>query len=121
VPQYLSSEWSFAQYRVPPPPPHAPRGAPPGSAAAQQAAQQLQGAAAADQQQQQHGSQGKILVGFSPSEPNTLVIVTQSGGYYRVAFDPVKGGACTQLAACNFASWLQAGDEGELGGEGVLV
>ncbi|GBF89207.1 hypothetical protein Rsub_01924 [Raphidocelis subcapitata] len=124
VPQYLSSEWSFAQYRVPPPPPHAPRGAPPGAAAAQQAAaQQLQAAAAADQQQQQqqHGSQGRILVGFSPSEPHALVIVTQSGGYYKVAFDPVKGGACTQLAAFNFASWLQSGDEGELGGEGVLV
>jgi len=83
------------------------------------------------QQQQQHSQQhsqqqhspGRVIVGFSPAELHTLVVVTQAGGYHKVAFDPVKGGPCTQLASCSFASWLQGGDGdgGELGGEAVLV
>jgi hypothetical protein len=129
VPHYLSSEWSFAQYRVPAVPHQHPRQqqhggaptAPPpssgGGGAGQQGGQQGQ-----QGQQQQHGGPGRIIVGFSPAELHTLVIVTQAGGYYKVGFDPAKGGACAELAACNFAAWLQGeGDGGELGGEAVLV
>jgi hypothetical protein len=146
VPQYLSSEWSFAQYRVPGPHHQRQRqlqaaahsaaagnGAaaaqPPAAAAQQHQAAPAAPAAAAQQQapQQQHssaggGGPGRIIVGFSPAELHTLIIVTQAGGYFKVGFDPVKGGACTQLAASDFAPWLAGdGDGGELGGEAVLV
>jgi hypothetical protein len=129
VPQYLSSEWSFAQYRVPPPPPAgAARQPQPGGGAA--AAPQQPGASGggggSEQQYQGPGSQhspGKIIVGFSPAELHTLIVVTQAGGYHKVSFDPVKGGPCTQVASHSFASWLHGadGDGGELGGEAVLV
>jgi hypothetical protein len=41
---------------------------------------------------------GRCIVGFANIEPHTLVIVTQSGRYHKVTFDPVKGGACSQRA-----------------------
>lgn len=41
---------------------------------------------------------GRCIVGFANIEPHTLVIVTQSGRYHKVTFDPVKGGACSQKA-----------------------
>lgn len=117
VPQYLSSEWSFAQFRVPPP-----------AATQHQLQQQLAGGGGAGgaQQHAAGGGQqhpGRIVVGFSPAELHTLIMVTQAGSYHKVAFDPVKGGAMAQVACCSFISWPQAdgGDGGDVGGEAVLV
>ena len=41
---------------------------------------------------------GKSIVGFTTTEPHTLVVITQAGRYHKVCFDPVKGGPCRQLA-----------------------
>lgn len=41
------------------------------------------------------------IVGFGP-QPNTLVVVTSTGSYYKVGFDPVKGGQCLQQSYCKF-------------------
>lgn len=41
------------------------------------------------------------IVGFG-AEPNTVLAVTAGGSFYKLAFDPVKGGACTQLSYCKF-------------------
>ncbi|KIZ05596.1 WD repeat domain phosphoinositide-interacting protein 3 [Monoraphidium neglectum] len=127
VPQYLSSEWSFAQFRVPPPSAAAAH-----LAAAQQQhpaggiglglAAPQQGGAQHAQQQQQQQHQGRIIVGFSPAELHTLVVVTQAGTYHRVSFDPVKGGAMTQIELHTLVAAVGAdADNGDLGGEAVLV
>ena len=106
VPQYLSSEWSFAQYRLPPAPPAAavPSGGSGGGGG---------------------GGHGRVVVGFSPSEPRALVVVTQAGEYRKIGFDAARGGPCAELAACSFAPAGAAedggGSGGELGGAPVLV
>ncbi|GLC67754.1 hypothetical protein PLESTF_000602000 [Pleodorina starrii] len=41
------------------------------------------------------------IVGFG-SEPNTVLVVTGGGSFYKVAFDPVKGGQCSQISYCKF-------------------
>jgi WD40 repeat protein len=43
----------------------------------------------------------KAIVGFG-AEHTSLVIVTASGNYYTVTFDPAKGGQCLQTAQSNF-------------------
>ncbi|GIL64901.1 hypothetical protein Vafri_18737 [Volvox africanus] len=47
------------------------------------------------------GAQPPSIVGFG-AEPNTVLVVTAGGSFYRVVFDPVKGGLCTQLSYCKF-------------------
>ena len=37
-------------------------------------------------------------------EPNTLLLISSAGSFYRLGFDPDKGGACEQLAYCQ---WLE--------------
>ncbi|KAG2497893.1 hypothetical protein HYH03_004159 [Edaphochlamys debaryana] len=73
LPKYFSSEWSFAQFRVHEEPAEG------GGAAGPPAS----------------------IVGFG-SEPHTIVVVTGGGSFYKVRFDPVKGGSCSQLAYCKF-------------------
>lgn len=46
---------------------------------------------------------GRCIVGFG-SQPNTLAIVSNSGSFYRVRFDPTSGGACSQESFCRFMS-----------------
>ncbi|EFJ43077.1 hypothetical protein VOLCADRAFT_42684, partial [Volvox carteri f. nagariensis] len=41
------------------------------------------------------------IVGFG-AEPNTVLVVTAGGSFYKVAFDPAKGGQCSQLSYCKF-------------------
>eukprot|EP00879_Flechtneria_rotunda_P020614 GHRR01021692.1.p1 GENE.GHRR01021692.1~~GHRR01021692.1.p1 ORF type:complete len:212 (+),score=67.49 GHRR01021692.1:1304-1939(+) len=41
---------------------------------------------------------GKSLVGFTSTDPHSLIIITQSGRYHKVSFDPQKGGMCVQQA-----------------------
>jgi WD repeat-containing protein 45 len=41
------------------------------------------------------------IVGFGP-QPHTLVVVTSTGSYYKVGFDPSKGGQCLQQSYCKF-------------------
>ncbi|KAI8470914.1 MAG: WD40-repeat-containing domain protein [Monoraphidium minutum] len=116
VPQYLSSEWSFAQFRVPPPSacPPAPGAAPPGGGAASGGG----GGGGGDAAQ----NPGRVIVGFSPAELHTLIVVTQAGQYIKAAFDPAKGGAMGQVAAVSFAPrGPGGGDGGDVGGEAVLV
>jgi len=88
LPRYFSSEWSLAQYRVPEPdagaivigfPP------PPASAAAPSAG----GAAAAPP-----AAAAPLAL---PAQP-CLVVLTASGSYHKVTFDPVKGGPCVPVA-----------------------
>ena len=43
----------------------------------------------------------RSLVAFGP-EPNTLIVVTVEGTYYKVGFDPKSGGACAQVAFSGF-------------------
>mmetsp|Transcript_37010 Transcript_37010/g.104485 ORF Transcript_37010/g.104485 Transcript_37010/m.104485 type:complete len:367 (+) Transcript_37010:139-1239(+) len=40
-------------------------------------------------------------VGFGP-QPNTLLVVTGKGGFYKCSFDPNAGGACNQDWFCEF-------------------
>lgn len=35
------------------------------------------------------------MVGFGP-QPNTVLIITAKGGFYKCSFDPNVGGACSQ-------------------------
>ncbi|KAG2446223.1 hypothetical protein HXX76_000815 [Chlamydomonas incerta] len=72
LPKYFNSEWSFAQFRVHEEPPDPATGAPPPS-----------------------------IAGFG-SEPHTVLVVTGGGSFYKVAFDPAKGGQCSQLSYCKF-------------------
>lgn len=44
---------------------------------------------------------GHTIVSFGP-EPHTVTVVTSGGAFYKLCFDPVKGGQCSQLAYCNF-------------------
>jgi hypothetical protein len=54
---------------------------------------------------------GRSLVGFTSSDPHSLIIITQSGRYHKVSFDPSKGGTCVQQAfGCYIVQGLQ-GDE----------
>ena len=39
----------------------------------------------------------KAIVGFG-QQPNTIVIVSAKGVFYKSSFDPVKGGVCSQTA-----------------------
>jgi hypothetical protein len=66
---------------------------------------------------------GRIVVGFSPAEPHTLVVVTQAGTYHRIQFDPARGGPMADAFSCSFLPWPAAGDAdgGDVGGEAVLV
>ena len=58
----------------------------------------------------------RSLVAFGP-EPNTLIVVTVEGTYYKVGFDPKSGGACAQVA---FARFLKTAEEEEEGGWGAV-
>lgn len=54
---------------------------------------------------------GRSLVGFTSSDPHSIIIITQSGRYHKVSFDPSKGGMCVQQAfGCYIVQGL-AGDE----------
>lgn len=39
----------------------------------------------------------KTKIAFSSEENNTVVIITSNGNYYKVSFDPVKGGECKDV------------------------
>uniref|UniRef100_A0A7S0WRP9 WD repeat domain phosphoinositide-interacting protein 3 n=1 Tax=Chlamydomonas leiostraca TaxID=1034604 RepID=A0A7S0WRP9_9CHLO len=56
----------------------------------------------------------RSLVGFGP-QPNTLCIITMSGAFYKVSFDPSKGGACSQEVYTRFID-PQAAAAGGAGG-----
>ncbi|MEW5309661.1 MAG: hypothetical protein WDW38_001531 [Sanguina aurantia] len=43
----------------------------------------------------------RSVVGFGP-QPHTLVIITSTGSFYRVSFDPAKGGLCHQDSFCKY-------------------
>ncbi|ACO61635.1 predicted protein [Micromonas commoda] len=58
----------------------------------------------------------RSLVAFGP-EPNTLIVVTVEGTYYKVGFDPKSGGACAQVA---FSRFLKTAEEEEEGGWGAV-
>jgi len=62
LPKYFSSEWSFAQFRVP---------------------------------------EGKTITAFGP-EPNTIIVISAGGSFYKCFFDPRKGGECIQKDYHNF-------------------
>lgn len=51
---------------------------------------------------------GRSLVGFTSTDPHSLIIITQSGRYHKVSFDPSKGGVCGQQA---FGCYIVPGDE----------
>ena len=36
----------------------------------------------------------KTNVAFSPTEPNTIIVISYEGNYYYCEFDPVNGGEC---------------------------
>jgi len=58
----------------------------------------------------------KSIVAFGP-EPNTLIVASVEGTYYKVGFDDVNGGACTQLG---FARFMKTAEEEEEGGWGSV-
>uniref|UniRef100_A0A383WHS1 Autophagy-related protein 18a n=1 Tax=Tetradesmus obliquus TaxID=3088 RepID=A0A383WHS1_TETOB len=51
---------------------------------------------------------GRSLVGFAAADPHSLVIITQSGRYHKVSFDPQRGGPCSQQA---FGCYIVEGEE----------
>lgn len=57
----------------------------------------------------------RSLVAFG-TEPHTLVVVSMEGTYYKVAFDPSVGGACTQRG---FSRFMKSAEEEEEGGWGA--
>lgn len=63
LPSYFSSEWSFAQFRLP--------------------------------------EESYAIVGFGP-QSNTILVVSARGSFFKLLFDPVKGGPCTQQSYCSF-------------------
>lgn len=42
-----------------------------------------------------------VSVGFGP-QPNTLLVATHAGSFYKVSFDPLRGGPCIQQSYCVF-------------------
>lgn len=72
LPSYFSSEWSFAQFKLP--------------------------------------FEGKANVGFGP-RPHTILIATYSGSFYKVSFDPDKGGPCVQHFYCGFLNSEKLGSD----------
>ncbi len=38
---------------------------------------------------------------FGPT-PHSLIIVSASGSFYKVSYDPAKGGPCSQDSYCKF-------------------
>lgn len=44
----------------------------------------------------------KSKIAFSSEENNTVVIITLNGNYYKVSFDPIKGGECKEMKAEKF-------------------
>eukprot|EP00798_Chlamydomonas_sp_ICE-L_P004834 gene4834-34587_t len=57
----------------------------------------------------QESEVGQCIVGFGAT-PNSLVVVTASGSFYRATFDPFKGGQATQESFFKFVQ--EAGHEG---------
>lgn len=51
---------------------------------------------------------GRSLVGFSSTDPHSIIIITQSGRYHKVSFDPQRGGPCVQQA---FGCYIVEGEE----------
>ncbi|KAF6264637.1 WD40-repeat-containing domain protein [Scenedesmus sp. NREL 46B-D3] len=51
---------------------------------------------------------GRSLVGFAAADPHSLIIITQSGRYHKVSFDPQRGGPCSQQA---FGCYIVEGEE----------
>ncbi len=47
------------------------------------------------------GHPPQSIVGFGV-DPNTVLVVTRGGSFYKLSFDPVKGGPCSQLSYCKF-------------------
>ena len=54
----------------------------------------------------------RTMVGWG-REPNTLLLISSAGAFYRLEFDPERGGACEQLAYCQ---WLEEAAGGGAGG-----
>jgi hypothetical protein len=50
---------------------------------------------------------GKSIVGFAAADPHSIIIITQSGRFHKVSFDPVKGGPCVKQA---FGCYIVDGD-----------
>jgi hypothetical protein len=48
-------------------------------------------------------------VAFGP-QPNSLIVVSASGSFYKVALDPTRGGSCSQESSCKF---IELGAEGD--------
>lgn len=55
----------------------------------------------------QEPDNGHTIVGFGP-DPHTLTVVTTCGSFYKLAFDPVKGGQCQSLSYCKFLDKQEA-------------
>eukprot|EP00201_Polytomella_parva_P011647 CAMPEP_0175072712 /NCGR_PEP_ID=MMETSP0052_2-20121109/20080_1 /TAXON_ID=51329 ORGANISM="Polytomella parva, Strain SAG 63-3" /NCGR_SAMPLE_ID=MMETSP0052_2 /ASSEMBLY_ACC=CAM_ASM_000194 /LENGTH=454 /DNA_ID=CAMNT_0016340283 /DNA_START=305 /DNA_END=1666 /DNA_ORIENTATION=+ len=113
LPKYFSSEWSFAQFRIPDEFPESTSAlcsiitnsvshVRPGnmslssSASSSSAAAASSSSAAAPSSSSSTPSSSsssiRVYVGFG-STPNSIVTVTSSGSFYKASFDPVKGGA----------------------------
>lgn len=45
----------------------------------------------------------KTKVAFGP-EPNSLIVISYEGKYYKANFDPVNGGECTKTEEKNIMS-----------------
>ena len=44
----------------------------------------------------------KTKIAFCPEQPNCIVIVSYEGNYYKVDFDPVKGGETKETKPLKF-------------------